>query len=133
MARKIIAVVAVASLVVFASFVRAEASEAKLLFTYSPGCPHCGYQRPIIKEFEDRHPEVEVTWVRYYELNGEQEKLIEGTSGHPMMVFHSGGHTRQVVGRTSLSKLEEEYETFKGQLRKAGRSRTTTGSYIVCY
>ncbi len=42
-------------------------------------------------------------------------------------------HVRQVVGETSIYTLEEEYGTFKRQLRKTVSSRTTTGSYSVCY
>ncbi len=94
----------------------------QLLFAHVPGCPHCAYQRPVIREFEERHPEVEVTWVIYYELNSEQRKLIEGTSGHPVMVFYSGDDTRQLVGETSIAALEEEGEAFRGQVEMAGGS-----------
>ncbi len=133
MVKRIITILALVSLVVGASVMEAKASDVKLLFAYSPGCPHCSYQKPIIREFEKKHPEVDVTWVRYYNLNYRQKELIEGTSGHPVMVFYSGGNVRQVVGETSIYTLEEEYGTFKRQLRKTVSSRTTTGSYSVCY
>jgi len=107
-------------------------SSVKLVFAYSPGCPHCAYQKPIITEFEQRHPEVDVIWVRYADLNSEQRRLVEGTSGHPVMVFHSGDHIRQVVGETSIDVLEEEYEVFQGQVGKTEKSKTKTGSYIIC-
>ncbi len=103
-----------------------------LLFAYSPSCPHCTYQRPVISEFEKKHSEINVTWVKYNDLNDEQRKLIKGTSGHPVMVFYSGSHIRQVVGETSLEALEEEYEAFKRQLVKTESSKITTGSYIRC-
>lgn len=108
----------------------------RLLFVHSPGCPHCAYQRPIVREFEQSHPEVGVTWVRYGELNREQRRLIEGTSGHPVMVFHNGKCIRQVVGETARGDLEKEYDTFKKDLKnclQAGNEKkTTTGSQIIC-
>jgi len=104
----------------------------KLLFAYSSTCPHCVYQKPIIREFEVKYPDVEVTSVGYSYLNSEQLRLIEGTSGHPVMVFHSGDHIRQIVGETSLYDLEKEYETFKGKLGETTSSKSTGGSKRVC-
>lgn len=110
----------------------AEAAGVRLLFAYSGTCSHCSYQRPIMKEFEGRHPEVEVTWTNYYDLDSDQKQLIKGTSGHPVMVFHDGCDTRQVVGETSLATLEREYVSFKESAAKKDCQRRTTGSGIVC-
>jgi len=80
-----------------------------------------------------------VSGVWYNDLNREQRKLIEGTSGHPVMVFHKGCHILQVVGETSLAELEQHYQTFVNQVaeRKCSSSsaetRTSTGSGIVCH
>ena len=109
------------------------ASESvKLLFAYSPGCPHCTYQRPIIGEFEKKHPEIGVTWVIYNDLNDEQRRLIKNTIGHPVMVFYSGSNLRQVVGETSLESLENELEIFKNQLGKTEGSITSIRRGGVC-
>ncbi len=108
------------------------ASNVNLLFAYSPSCPHCAYQKPIISEFERKHSEIKVTWVEYYALNDEQRRLVEGTSGHPVMVFYNGDYIRQVVGETSRDALEDEYEAFKRQLEKTESSIITTGSYKRC-
>jgi len=105
----------------------------RLLFAYSLGCPHSAYERPIISEFEKRHAEVDVMWVTFSDLNSEQRKLIEGTTGRPVMVFFSGDHVRQVVGETSLKALEAHYEAFGEQLGTAQRSRTTIPSGGRCY
>ncbi len=114
----------------------ASASTVSLLFAHSPGCSHCAYQRPIISEFEQSHRNLKVTRVIYDKLNSEQRRLIEGTSGHPVMVFYSGKCKRQVVGETALGDLEKEYEAFKSGLQdclQAGTERkTTTGSGVVC-
>jgi len=96
----------------------------RLLFAYSPGCSHCEYQGPIIHEFETKHPEVAVTWVEVYELNEEQKGLVEGTSGHPVMVFHAEDRKRQIVGETPLAGLEGEYQAFQSQVSP----KITTGS-----
>ncbi len=103
-----------------------------LLFSYSPSCPHCTYQRPIISEFERTHPEINVIQVKYNDLNYEQRSLIAGTSGHPVMVFYSGNHVRQVVRETPIGALEEEYDAFKKQLGRTKSSKITTGSYKRC-
>lgn len=112
------------------------ASAVQLLFAHSHGCSHCAYQRPIISEFERRHRDLKVTRVIYDKLNSEQRRLIEGTSGHPVMVFYSGKCKKQVVGETALGDLEKEYEAFKSDLQgclQAGTERkTTTGSGVVC-
>jgi ABC-type glycerol-3-phosphate transport system substrate-binding protein len=111
----------------------------KLLFAHAARCPHCAYQRPIIQEFMTKHPEVAVSWVWYSDLNREQRKLIEGTSGHPVMVFHKGRHVRQVAGETSPAELEQHYQAFLDQMAETRGSspstgtRTSTGSGIVCY
>jgi hypothetical protein len=105
----------------------------KLLFAHSPGCGHCAYQRPIVTQFEAWHPEVAVKWVRYADLNRDEQQLINGTTGHPVMVFHRDCHLRQVVGETSLDELEAEYAAFKDQLKEARPCHTTTtGSGIKC-
>lgn len=105
----------------------------KLLFAHSTGCSHCAYQRPIVRRFETRHPEVDVKWVVYHDLDRDQRKLIEGTRGrHPVMVFYSGDHVRQVVGETSLDALEGEYKAFREQLRKPGGSRIEIESGKGC-
>ncbi|GEM_PF-3066869 len=105
----------------------------KLLFAHSSGCGHCAYQRPIVRQFEVQHPEVTVKWVRYADLNREEQQLLDGTTGHPVMVFHGDCHLRQVVGETSLDELEAEYAVFKKQLKEAGPCQTTTtGSDITC-
>lgn len=103
-----------------------------LLFAHSSGCSHCAYQRPIIREFESRHPEVNVSWVGYHDLDSDQRKLIEGTSGHPVMVFHDGCVIRRIAGETSVEALEGEYKTFKDQVATTQCQRSTTGSGIVC-
>lgn len=123
--------------------VAATAVGEKLLFVYSPGCTHCAYQQPIIKEFASKHPEIEVTWVKYDDMGPEEKELIKGTSGHPVMVFYGGTVVHRVVGETRLVQLEKEYSAFKVQVRKAAQAKkatpttpgetTTSGSGIVCY
>ena len=113
--------------------IRAE-ENAKLFFAYSPGCPHCEYQKPIINRFTQKHPGVRLTRAQYASLNAHQRKLIEGTSGHPVMVFYKGNCIRQVVGETSLKELEEEYAAFKEECSGPEKSKTvTTGSGVVCH
>lgn len=116
---------------------KAEASEVKLLFAYKHGCPHCEYQKPIINDFMDAHPEIAVKMVEYYKLNSGQKSLIRGTEGHPVLVFYSGKCKRQVVGRTSSRELEQELKAFKESMGKclstATGSTVTTGSRVVCY
>lgn len=109
-----------------------QVENVNLLFAYSPSCPHCAYQMPVISEFEKRYPDIKVTWVKYYELNDEQKSIIKGTSGHPVMVFYSGNHIRQVVGETSIEALEEEYIAFKKQLKKTEGSKIITDSHKRC-
>ncbi|MGH6819344.1 MAG: hypothetical protein ACREDU_00595, partial [Methylocella sp.] len=105
----------------------------RMLFAYSPGCPHCEYERPIVSRFVKKHPELETTTTRYQDLSQAQESLVEGTSGHPVMVFHRGDCTHQVVGETSLSELESEYTAFKEQCAGGSTERVSTGSGIVCH
>ncbi|MBI2876267.1 MAG: thioredoxin family protein [Candidatus Tectomicrobia bacterium] len=132
MGRKMMAVLALVSMMVWVPFIGVEAAGVELLFAYSSGCSHCAYQKPIVRKFQERHPEVGVRWVNYSDLNRGDRKLIEGTSGHPVMVFHNGGHVRQMVGETSLSSLEEEYLAFKKQPGGTGASKITTGSNDTC-
>ncbi len=117
------------------SSVIVEASDIKLLFSYSLECPHCSYQKSIIGEFKKNHPEVDVKCVGYCNLNSEQRELIKGTSGHPVMVYYSRYHIRQVVGETSLSALDKEYDAFKKQMagREEGISMVASGSRSVCF
>lgn len=96
----------------------------KLLFAYSPGCEHCDYQKPIIDTFTTKHPEVAVTQTIIYDLDAAQKDLIQGTSGHPIMVFYAEARRRQIVGETALDTLEVEYQNFKAQTD----SQITTGS-----
>lgn len=106
----------------------------RLLFAHSPGCSHCAYQRPIIDEFTQSHPDVKVTRTVYQSLNPDQKSLIEGTRGHPVMVFYRNDCKRQVVGETSLASLEGEYKTFKQQCLqdKVTQRSSQGGSYVVC-
>ncbi len=106
-------------------------SDVRLLFVYSPGCPHCAYQTPIVAEFEEGHPEVEVIEIRCTDLNLEQEGLVAGISGHPVMVFYAGNHVRRIVGETSMTALEGEYEAFKDQLSGPANTTITSGSYSI--
>lgn len=118
---------------------KATGNGVKLLFAHAAWCPHCAYERPIIQEFVTKHPEVAVSRVSYSDLNREQRTLIEGTSGHPVMVFHKGCHILQVVGETSPAELEQQYQTFVKQVAggecasPSAATRTSTGSGIVCY
>ncbi len=107
--------------------------KVRLLLAYSPGCPHCAYQRPIIADLAIAHPEVIVTRVEYSELNAAQRRLIAGTSGHPIMVFYSDSSNdiRQIVGETPLNEMETEYQSFQRQMAKPGSSTTTTGSFVI--
>lgn len=106
---------------------------ARLLLAYSPGCPHCAYQRAIVNGFQTAHPEVKVTRVEYSDLSAAQRNLIAGTSGHPVMVFYSddSDDIRQIVGETPLGQMNTEYRIFLNEVAKPGRSTTTTGSYVT--
>lgn len=122
-----------------ATATKATGNGVKLLFAYAAWCPHCAYQRPIIQEFVTKHPEVAVSRVSYSDLDPEQRTLIEGTSGHPVMVFHKGCHILQVVGETSTAEFEQQYQTFVKQVAEeecaspSAATRTSTGSGVVCY
>ncbi|MBX7233857.1 MAG: SH3 domain-containing protein [Caldilineales bacterium] len=108
-------------------------STVRLLFAYSPGCPHCSYQRPIIADFQAAHPEVKVTRVEYSALSATQRRLIAGTSGHPVMVFYSdsGDDIRQIVSETPLGQMDTEYRRFLTEVARPSSSKTTTGSYVT--
>ncbi|MGH8557339.1 MAG: hypothetical protein ACRESZ_07725 [Methylococcales bacterium] len=110
-----------------------EKAQNRMLFAYSPGCPHCEYQRPIINRFVKNHPGLKTTTTRYHNLIPAQESLIEGTSGHPVMVFHRGDCARQVVGESSFSELESEYAAFQQQCAQGEAQKVSTGSGIVCH
>lgn len=112
---------------------RVEGLGKNLLFAYSPDCPRCSYQRPIIDEFARNHPEISVQRAEYSRLNAEQRQLIRGTSGHPVMVFSSGNDVTRVRGETELTVLEKEYEQFKRKLGSPEGSFDTGGSGIVCH
>lgn len=109
-----------------------------LLFYHQPsGCPHCAYQMPQIREFQRRHPDVKVDWRPEGSLNESQRKLLEGTTGHPVMVLVKGDHTRQIVGEASAHDLENTFRGFKQEVRSAESSGSTVhasgGSGKVCY
>jgi hypothetical protein len=127
----------IAALLISGSAVAADAAGgARMLFAHSPGCSHCAYQRPVVNKFSTAHKELKVTRAVYSKLTASQERLIEGTSGHPVMVFYTKGGDckRQVVGETPLADLEKEYDTFKQQCLKAAATGSTTrgGSNIIC-
>lgn len=88
-------------------------SQPELLFVYSPGCPHCTAQHPIIDEFAQLHPDLPITRVEYSQLDASQQQLIAGTRGHPVMVFHQGEDIRQLVGATAMDLMEREFAIFK--------------------
>ncbi len=106
-------------------------SDVKLLFVYSPGCSQSANQTPIIVEFGEKNPDVEVIQVSHSDLNNEQEGLISGIIGYPIMVFHDENHVRRIVGETSMATLEEEYRAFKEQPRDPSITTITSGSYSI--
>jgi thiol-disulfide isomerase/thioredoxin len=89
------------------------ASQPELLFVYSPGCPHCTAQQPIIDEFAQLYPDLPITRVEYSQLDTGQQQLIDGTRGHPVIVFHQGEDIRQLVGATAINMMEREFALFK--------------------
>lgn len=99
-------------------------SQPQLLFVYSPGCPHCAAQQPIIDEFAQLYPDLPITRVEYGKLSPEQQQLIAGTMGHPVMVFHQGDDIRQLVGATAINMMEREFAIFQtAQVAVAGPSQ----------
>ncbi len=103
----------------------------KLLFVSGVGCARPAAQQPIVTEFEKRFPEVAVTRVLIGELNTEQQRLVQGTSGTPVLVFNQGSYYRQIVGQSAIDALEKEYVAFQTQALKGTALSTRTGSYIV--
>ncbi len=109
-----------------------------LLFYHQPyGCSHCAYQMPKIREFQKRHPEINLKWRSVGTLSQSERKLLKGISGHPVMVFYKGEHWSRVVGETSLDESEEELDDFEKEVKKSKskgtKARSTGGSYSVCY
>jgi len=103
----------------------------KLLFVWGTGCTHSAYEKPIITEFQTAHPEVQVTWVNSSELSSEQQQLVAGTSGTPVMVFYSGAYIRQYMGEADLQTLETELVNLQAQITASDQTTTTTGSYWI--
>jgi ABC-type glycerol-3-phosphate transport system substrate-binding protein len=109
-------------------------AEPELLFVHALGCPHCAAQRPIIEKFSELYPEVKVTWVEYSKITPEQQRLIEGTQGHPVMVFHQGGDVRQILGETAINMMEREFAIFKReQVATPGDSLVLGHSGATCH
>lgn len=100
-----------------------------LLFAHVSTCPHCRYEMPIIAEFEKKYPWVTVIHKNYFDLSREEQALIAGTSGHPVMVFFTGNSTckRQIIGETSLTALETQLDAFQHSIPacKAGATAPT--------
>jgi hypothetical protein len=116
--------VTAACLLSFSTLALAERESGELLFAHAPGCPHCAYQMPIVSKFAQDNPALPVRQVVYRELGSADRERIRGTSGHPVMVFYAGSCIRQVLGRTALAELEEEYRLFQQQCLVAERDTT---------
>jgi thiol-disulfide isomerase/thioredoxin len=97
----------------------------QLLFAYSSTCAACMYEKPIITEFAQKHPEVKVTLVEYSLLNPRQKQLIAGTNGNPTMVFYRGDTIRQISGQLAGAMFEREFTVFQAQLSQLASSKTT--------
>jgi thiol-disulfide isomerase/thioredoxin len=100
-------------------------TEVQLLFAYSSTCLACMYEKPIITEFAQKHPEVNVTLVEYSLLNQQQKQLIAGTNGNPTMVFYRGDTMRQISGQLAGAMFEREFTVFQAQLGQLASSKTT--------
>ena len=88
-------------------------TDVQLLFAYSSTCLACMYEKQIITEFAQKHPEVKVTLVEYGLLNQRQKQLIEGTNGNPTMVFYRATPSGKLVGSSPMRCLKENLLSSK--------------------
>ena len=79
--------------------------QVKLFFYHFSWCPHCVYEVDKVNQFLKQHPEVK-------EVYQNNNNLLEGTSGHPVIVFFKGNCIKQIVGETDRNELENQYNEF---------------------
>jgi hypothetical protein len=109
-----------------------------MLFYHEPDhCPHCRYEMPQVRSFQQNHSEVNVIWRPAGTASARERELLRGVSGHPIMAFYTDdGHTMLVRGETSTAELDAKLSGFKKDISVASqngkRVSQTTGSNIVC-
>lgn len=109
-----------------------------LLFYHEPNhCPHCRYEMPQIRAFQQNHGDVNVIWRPVGTTSARERELLRGVSGHPIMAFYTDdGHKMLVRGETPAAELDTKLNNFKRDVLIASqngrRVNQTTGSNIVC-
>ena len=107
-----------------------------ILFYYSPSCSHAAWQRPIIDAFIKKHPELIATRRQTGKLKRNEQYLVEGTRGNPVMAFHEGKNVMRIVGTAMEEGLEAYLKEFRGGLDEARSTGTplssVRGNGITC-
>ena len=78
----------------------------ELLDFYADWCGPCQMLKPILEEFEKKHPEIKVTQINI----DENEDMVEkyGVSGIPcLVVIENNREVAREVGAISLKKIEK--------------------------